>query len=193
VTAGVHAIASRAPVDASSGASHRLLRGLEGVDAKARTMLRSEAYLREGGDSGQRRVRQSDLHRVEPTWTRTAAGTSYACKLRAALDDLPGNARKSTRETPDARIEVGRELRDGQAVHFVRDNGVGFNQQYVDKLPSPLERLHTESENEGTGIGPAGVARIVALHRGRVWAASVDHGATFSFTPGSEVPSAAAW
>ncbi len=110
--------------------------------------------------------------------------------LRAALDNLLGNAWKFTRETPDARIEVGRDLRDGQAVYYVRDNGVGFDQQYVDKLFRPFERLHLESEYEGTGIGLASVARIVARHRGRVWAEGTDHGATFSFTLGTEVPSA---
>lgn len=110
--------------------------------------------------------------------------------LRAALDNLLGNAWKFTRETQDARIEVGREQRDGQVVYFVRDNGVGFDQQYVDKLFRPFERLHLESEYEGTGIGLASVARIVTRHRGRVWAEGTDHGATFSFTLGSEVPSA---
>lgn len=110
--------------------------------------------------------------------------------LRAALDNLLGNAWKFTRETQDARIEVGREQRDGQVVYFVRDNGVGFDQQYVDKLFRPFERLHLESEYEGTGIGLASVARIVARHRGRVWAEGTEHGATFSFTLGSEVPSA---
>jgi|GEM_PF-956013 len=111
--------------------------------------------------------------------------------LRAVLGNLLDNAWKFTRETRDARVEVGRELRGGEPVYFVRDNGVGFDQQYVDKLFKPFERLHLETEYEGTGIGLASVARIVIRHRGRVWAEGGDDGAAFFFTLGTEAPHAA--
>lgn len=95
--------------------------------------------------------------------------------VRAALDNLIGNAWKYTAKRHDARIEVGRT---GDGALFVRDNGVGFDMTYADKLFVPFHRLH--SEFEGTGIGLATVERIARRHNGRVWAdAAPDRGATF--------------
>ncbi|WP_395689170.1 ATP-binding protein [Caenimonas koreensis] len=105
--------------------------------------------------------------------------------LRIALENLLGNAWKFSSERGDARVEVGR--RDG--VFFVRDNGVGFDMAYADKLFVAFQRLHTDKEFPGTGIGLATVRRIVARHQGRVWVESREGaGTTFFFTLGDSPP-----
>jgi signal transduction histidine kinase len=103
--------------------------------------------------------------------------------LRAAFENLLGNAWKFTGKTANPRIEVG-VLRDRDLqVFFVRDNGAGFSMEYADKLFSPFQRLHSANEYSGTGIGLATVQRIVRRHGGRIWAnASVGNGAAFYFT-----------
>lgn len=109
--------------------------------------------------------------------------------LRVAMENLLGNAWKFTARTEDACVEVGR-LPD-EPVFFVRDNGVGFDMAYAGKLFSAFQRLHTDAEFPGTGIGLATVRRIIARHRGRVWAESQPGlGTTFFFTVSE---GAAAW
>ena len=106
--------------------------------------------------------------------------------MRIAMENLLGNAWKFTSQRADATIEVGR-LPDSR-VFFVRDNGVGFDMAYVDKLFGAFQRLHTEAEFPGTGIGLATVRRIVTRHQGRVWGESqLGQGATFYFVL-SELP-----
>ena len=97
--------------------------------------------------------------------------------------NLIGNAVKFTRPMEPSRIEVRCRRRDGECRYTVRDNGVGFDPAYADKLFQPFQRLHQTSEFEGTGIGLAIVARIVHRHGGRVWAESAPgEGATFGFS-----------
>ena len=106
--------------------------------------------------------------------------------MRIALENLLGNAWKFTSQRQDAAIEVGR-LPDSR-VFYVRDNGVGFDMAYVDKLFGAFQRLHTEAEFPGTGIGLATVRRIITRHQGRVWGESqLGQGTTFFFVL-SEVP-----
>jgi signal transduction histidine kinase len=103
--------------------------------------------------------------------------------LRAALENLIGNAWKFTARTAAPRIEIGALRESGRQVFFVRDNGAGFSMDYADKLFAPFQRLHSGNEFAGTGIGLATVQRIVYRHGGRIWAdAQVGAGATFFFT-----------
>lgn len=109
--------------------------------------------------------------------------------LRATMQNLIGNAWKFTRHKKDATIEVGRLPNGSPTTFFVRDNGVGFDMAYADKLFAPFQRLHSEKEFEGTGIGLASVARIIHRHGGKVWAdGQLNDGATLYFTlrPGDE-------
>ena len=106
-----------------------------------------------------------------------------ATLLRQAWTNLLGNAAKFTRPIERPRIEVRCRRRGGECRYTVRDNGVGFDPAYADKLFQPFQRLHQTAEFEGTGIGLAIVARIVHRHGGQVWAESAPgEGATFGFS-----------
>jgi PAS domain S-box-containing protein len=103
--------------------------------------------------------------------------------LRAVLGNLLGNAWKFTRRVGGAAVEVGSCTTPLGPTYYVRDNGVGFDMRYADKLFVPFQRLHDASDFEGSGIGLATVRRIVSRHGGAVWAeGAVDSGATFYFT-----------
>jgi light-regulated signal transduction histidine kinase (bacteriophytochrome) len=103
--------------------------------------------------------------------------------LRIALENLLSNAWKYTSRAAPAIVSVGMQAGENGPVYFVRDNGVGFDMKYADKLFVPFQRLHPEAEFPGSGIGLVTVQRIIARHGGRVWAeAKPDEGATFYFT-----------
>jgi PAS domain S-box-containing protein len=103
--------------------------------------------------------------------------------LKIVLENLMNNAWKFTAPHPSARIEFGRKELEGKPAYFLRDNGVGYNIAYADKLFSPFQRLHSTAEFPGTGIGLATVQRIIHRHGGRVWAeGEVEKGATVYFT-----------
>jgi light-regulated signal transduction histidine kinase (bacteriophytochrome) len=108
--------------------------------------------------------------------------------VRLVLQNLIGNAWKFTRRTEGARVEIGSAERDGRTAFFVRDNGIGFDMRYADKLFTPFQRLHRADEFPGSGIGLATAHRIIVRHGGRAWAEGVPGaGATFWF----ELPSIA--
>ncbi len=106
-----------------------------------------------------------------------------AAFIHMALRNLVSNAIKYSRKREHAIIEIGAEERSEEIIVYVRDNGVGFNMQYANKLFGVFQRLHRMEEFEGTGIGLASVRRIIERHDGQVWAnGEINQGATFFFS-----------
>jgi PAS domain S-box-containing protein len=144
-------------------------------------MVNLEQLVQEAVSEVQQETEGRDI-----VWKVGALPTLYGdgSMLRLALVNLISNAAKFTRTRPKAEIEIGcTEQKADSVVVFVRDNGVGFNMKYVNKLFGVFQRLHPPEAFEGTGIGLATVQRIVHRHGGRVWAESlVDQGATFYFS-----------
>ncbi|MEG9436515.1 hypothetical protein JAO29_10120 [Edaphobacter sp. HDX4] len=130
-------------------------------------------------------VRQ-DVTQRKIVWKLNSFPDCYGDRsmLRLALINLISNAAKFTRTRPQAEVEIGcTDQGKEELVVFVRDNGVGFDMRYSDKLFGVFQRLHPQEAFEGTGIGLATVQRVVHRHGGRVWAeGKVDGGATFYFS-----------
>lgn len=105
--------------------------------------------------------------------------------LKQVLVNLLSNAIKYSRKASPPRIEIGCSLDRGIPVYFIRDNGIGFDMNYADKLFGVFQRLHSSSEFEGSGVGLAIVRNIIQRHGGEIWAeTAVNRGATFFFTLG---------
>lgn len=111
--------------------------------------------------------------------------------LRVVLENLLGNAWKYTGREEEGSIHFGRRHDgNGSSGFMIRDNGVGFDMAYAERLFGPFQRLHHSADFEGDGVGLATVARIIHRHGGRVWAeGAVGRGATFCFTLGGDVSS----
>jgi two-component system, sensor histidine kinase and response regulator len=107
--------------------------------------------------------------------------------LRAAMQNLLENSWKFTRKHATTHIEFGIRRDGATATYFLRDDGAGFDMADAKRLFSPFQRLHKDSDFEGTGIGLAIVERIIRRHRGRIWAeGEIERGASFYFTLGEE-------
>jgi len=168
-------------------ASHKMSLMLEGLLSLAR-IYRAEfhpvtldlANLARGIVA---RLRAAEPARpVEVAIAEKLAAAADPALLTAALEALLHNAWKFSRGREPARIEVGVQPAT-PPVYFVRDNGVGFDMRYASKLFGPFQRLHSEREFEGAGIGLASAHRIIRRHGGRIWAeAEPDRGASFYFT-----------
>lgn len=103
--------------------------------------------------------------------------------IKQVVHNLVSNAVKYSSKKEKPVIEVGSVNENEEVVYFVRDNGVGFNNKYKSKLFGVFQRLHSDNEFEGTGVGLAFVQRIIFKHGGRIWGdGEVNHGATFYFT-----------
>jgi two-component system, sensor histidine kinase and response regulator len=120
---------------------------------------------------------------VEITINKLPTVKCDSAMLRQVAENLISNALKYSRGRDVSKIEVGaREEKDDHII-YVKDNGVGFDMRYADKLFQVFQRLHSDKEFEGTGVGLAIVQRIVNRHGGRIWAeAQPGKGATFFFT-----------
>jgi signal transduction histidine kinase len=106
-----------------------------------------------------------------------------ATLIRTVLVNLISNAIKFTRPRETGEIEISCQNKEGEAIIFIRDNGVGFDPAYSDKLYNIFQRLHNFNDFEGTGIGLANVRKIINRHGGKVWAeGALDKGAIFSFS-----------
>jgi len=133
---------------------------------------------------------QSEGRAVEWTIAPLPTVNGDASLLEQVYVNLLSNALKYTRTRECARIEVGHRVEGKQHVLWVRDNGVGFDPEYANRLFSPFQRLHRPDQFEGNGIGLANVKRIVDRHGGSVSAQSrPGEGAAFSFTLPVDPPS----
>jgi signal transduction histidine kinase len=144
-----------------------------------RAKVASESLVHEVRDALQGEIRGRVVWKVDSLPQVEAD----AAMLRQVWANLIGNAIKYSRTRDPAEIEIGCNTVNDEFVFFVRDNGVGFDMQYVDKLFGVFQRLHRADEFEGTGIGLANVRRIISRHGGRTWAESkLGAGATFFFS-----------
>ncbi|MGH9492067.1 MAG: sensor histidine kinase [Terriglobales bacterium] len=148
----------------------RQITGMNSLVEEARAGLRTEA----DGRSIEWRVGRLPYADCDPAL------------MKQVFSNLIANALKFTRPREQAVIEVGQVANNGQTAIFVRDNGVGFDMKYADKLFGVFQRLHRPEDFEGTGVGLALVQKIVQKHGGRIWVeAALDRGATFYFTLGA--------
>ena len=144
------------------------------------------------GPVGMREMAQACLHELAGDYpsAQVAVGplppaTGDAAALRQVFANLIDNALKYSSRKDAPRIEIGANEQKGEVVYFVRDNGAGFSMEYAHRLFGVFQRMHSDAEFPGTGVGLAIVKNIVERHGGRIWAEAVkEEGATFYFTLG---------
>ena len=161
-------------IDAMLALSHSTLRPLTQARVDLNALVeQARTHVEDEGGGRQIEWRVAPLPQV----------LGDAATLQQVLINLLSNAVKFTRIREQAVIEIGAQAGEEAWTVWVRDNGVGFDPAYADRLFGPFQRLHRQSEFEGTGIGLATVRRIIVRHGGRIWADSVPGiGTTFSFT-----------
>jgi signal transduction histidine kinase len=126
---------------------------------------------------------EGDGRKVQFNIARGARVIADESLMQVVLENLLNNAWKYTSKVQAAEIEFGYTEEASGTVYFVCDNGAGFNPRYADRLFRPFQRLHSQSEFTGTGVGLATAYRIITRHGGKIWArGSVDQGASFFFT-----------
>lgn len=166
-------------------ATHRMAELIDALLALARVsraeLRRGPVNMTQAADGVVKQLRANDPSReVEFTNAEGVVADGDGPLLRAVLENLLGNAWKFTAKQVPAKIAFGVEP---GPTYYVRDNGAGFDMAHADKLFAPFQRLHTQREFTGTGVGLATVQRIVNRHGGRIWAdGAVGRGATFRFT-----------
>lgn len=158
-----------------------------------RELVRQETDLNDLVDGALREL-EGDFKNRRVKWHRSPLPVVECdpALMAVVFANLLSNALKYTRTREVAEIAIGTETIDGAKVVFVRDNGVGYDPRFQQKLFHVFERLHNASEFEGTGVGLALVERIIRKHGGRIWAeGAINGGATFRFTlPGMDRPTA---
>lgn len=205
----------RAPLRAISGYSTILLQDLPGIPEKERRyleLMRQNAHemgqliddLLNFSKLGQRSLQKMLLDPASIAWEiiRDLKNEPGNMEVEFRVDSLPvcqadpvlfrqvlanllSNAVKFSRNQDHPLVEIGSVMKNGRLVYFVRDNGVGFDMRYADKIFGVFQRLHNADEYEGTGVGLAIVYRIIELHGGSIWVESAPaRGTTFFFTCG---------
>ena len=171
-----------------SDASHHmaeLIDGLLGLARVTRSAMRCEEVdLSQLAQAAIARLEASQPARCVKVLIQAGlVGNGDRRLLAIVLDNLLGNAWKFSAKRHDARIDFSATIKDGTSVYCISDNGAGFDMALASNLFGVLQRLHSDAEFEGTGIGLATVQRIIVRHGGRVWAeGNVGRGATFYFT-----------
>lgn len=166
-------------IEANSRLGTQMIEGLLGLDRVMRAPLRLEPL-----DLGQLAKAAADELKAAVAVQDGLLAQADSVLMQIALRHLVDNACKFRRPGATPLIEVGRQARpDGEPVFYVRDDGIGFDMAYRDKLFRTFQRLHGDSTLPGTGVGLVTVSRIVSRHGGRIWAeSSPGRGATFYFT-----------
>ncbi len=147
-------------------------------------LQKSNIAMREMVDSLCRELNvEHDHHQVQYLIKDLFPVKADSVTIKQVWTNLLSNAVKYSRKKGKSIIEIGSEENEHEVTYYVKDNGAGFDMRYADKLFGVFQRLHSETEFEGTGVGLAIVQRIIARHGGRVWAEGiVNEGATFYFT-----------
>jgi light-regulated signal transduction histidine kinase (bacteriophytochrome) len=126
---------------------------------------------------------EKDGHIIQFKINKLEAANGDGSAINQVWVNLILNAVKYSGQKEKAIIEIGSEITGDETIYYIKDNGAGFDMRYADKLFGVFQRLHSEEEFEGNGVGLASVHRIISKHGGRIWAeAKVNEGASFYFT-----------
>ncbi len=126
---------------------------------------------------------KNDAEKIDIQILNLPSAIGQPTLIKQVWVNLISNAVKYSQHKPNQKIEISSFQKNGQTVYFIKDNGVGFDMQYYNKLFGVFQRLHSKEEFEGTGIGLAIVQKVISRHNGTVWAESkINEGSTFYFS-----------